>query len=108
MQLMQQKGILLKKRDRYTCVVHANIFFDQGKWLVISKCILWRGIKWSIDYNSIALIQDNLGKLHERSKETSKITKQLGRLFPNKVTIQVPQVWCSYTSYNLLPLATTF
>lgn len=34
---------------------------------------------------------DNLGKLHERSKETSKITKQLARLFPNKVTIQVPQ-----------------
>ncbi|MBA0736500.1 hypothetical protein Gogos_010049 [Gossypium gossypioides] len=34
---------------------------------------------------------DNFGKLHERSKETPKTMKQVTRLFPNKVTIQLPQ-----------------
>ncbi|KAJ9187765.1 hypothetical protein P3X46_003186 [Hevea brasiliensis] len=34
---------------------------------------------------------DNFGRLHDRSKETPKTMKQLGRLFPNKVTIQLPQ-----------------
>ncbi|KAH1227256.1 ATPase family AAA domain-containing protein 1 [Glycine max] len=34
---------------------------------------------------------DNFGRLHDRSKETPKVMKQLGRLFPNKVTIQLPQ-----------------
>ncbi|XP_045830782.1 uncharacterized protein LOC123921896 isoform X4 [Trifolium pratense] len=34
---------------------------------------------------------DNFSKLHDRSKESSKVTKQLSRLFPNKVTIQLPQ-----------------
>ncbi|XP_059659545.1 uncharacterized protein LOC132306240 [Cornus florida] len=34
---------------------------------------------------------DNLGKLHDRGKETPKAIKQLTRLFPNKVTIQMPQ-----------------
>ncbi|KAL5701241.1 hypothetical protein ACHQM5_026601 [Ranunculus cassubicifolius] len=34
---------------------------------------------------------DNFGRLHERSKEISKTLKQLVRLFPNKVTIQLPQ-----------------
>ncbi|OVA14879.1 AAA+ ATPase domain [Macleaya cordata] len=34
---------------------------------------------------------DNFGRLHERSKEISKTTKQLVRLFPNRVTIQLPQ-----------------
>ncbi|XP_039008780.1 uncharacterized protein LOC120136917 isoform X2 [Hibiscus syriacus] len=35
---------------------------------------------------------DNFGRLHERNKETSKTMKQVTRLFPNKVTIQLPQV----------------
>ncbi|KAL0302654.1 UNVERIFIED_CONTAM: hypothetical protein Scaly_3025300 [Sesamum calycinum] len=35
---------------------------------------------------------DNFGRLHDRSKETPKTMKQLSRLFPNKVTIQIPQV----------------
>ncbi|KAL0435873.1 UNVERIFIED_CONTAM: hypothetical protein Sradi_0295200 [Sesamum radiatum] len=35
--------------------------------------------------------QDNFGRLHDRSKETPKTMKQLSRLFPNKVTIQIPQ-----------------
>ncbi|XP_052191626.1 uncharacterized protein LOC127800822 isoform X2 [Diospyros lotus] len=34
---------------------------------------------------------DNLGRLHDRSKEIPKTMKQLTRLFPNKVTIQIPQ-----------------
>ncbi|XP_078439543.1 uncharacterized protein LOC144709773 [Wolffia australiana] len=34
---------------------------------------------------------DNFGRLHERNKEVPKTMKQLGRLFPNKVTIQLPQ-----------------
>ncbi|XP_076915850.1 uncharacterized protein LOC143575331 isoform X2 [Bidens hawaiensis] len=34
---------------------------------------------------------NDFGKLHDRSKETPKTMKQLTRLFPNKVTIQMPQ-----------------
>ncbi|XP_061347252.1 uncharacterized protein LOC133292819 [Gastrolobium bilobum] len=34
---------------------------------------------------------DNLSRLHDRSKETPKVMKQLSRLFPNRVTIQLPQ-----------------
>ncbi|CAN0889001.1 Outer mitochondrial transmembrane helix translocase [Linum grandiflorum] len=34
---------------------------------------------------------DNLGRLHEKSKETPKTMKQLSRLFPNKVAVQIPQ-----------------
>ncbi|XP_070044244.1 uncharacterized protein [Nicotiana tomentosiformis] len=37
------------------------------------------------------LFEDNFGRLHDRSKETPKTMKQLTRLFPNKVTIQIPQ-----------------
>ncbi|CAG7894105.1 unnamed protein product [Brassica rapa] len=33
----------------------------------------------------------DIGKLHEKSKEASKSVKQITRLFPNKVTIQLPQ-----------------
>ncbi|XP_041020942.1 uncharacterized protein LOC121262512 isoform X2 [Juglans microcarpa x Juglans regia] len=34
---------------------------------------------------------DNFGRMHDRSKETPKTMKQLTRLFPNKVMIQLPQ-----------------
>uniref|UniRef100_A0A1D1YT74 ATPase family AAA domain-containing protein 1 n=1 Tax=Anthurium amnicola TaxID=1678845 RepID=A0A1D1YT74_9ARAE len=34
---------------------------------------------------------DNFGRLHERNKEIPKTMKHLTRLFPNKVTIQLPQ-----------------
>ncbi|XP_010522785.1 PREDICTED: uncharacterized protein LOC104801270 isoform X2 [Tarenaya hassleriana] len=34
---------------------------------------------------------NNLGRLHDRSKEMPKSMKQLTRLFPNKVAIQLPQ-----------------
>ncbi|XLR15384.1 hypothetical protein S83_043322, partial [Arachis hypogaea] len=43
----------------------------------------------SLSYCSRA--KDNFGRLHDRSKETPKVMKQLGRLFPNRVTIQLPQ-----------------
>ncbi|XVE77637.1 hypothetical protein DITRI_Ditri13aG0078700 [Diplodiscus trichospermus] len=36
-------------------------------------------------------LPDNIGRLHDRSKETTKTMKQVTRLFPNKVTIQLPQ-----------------
>ncbi|KAF8015092.1 hypothetical protein BT93_H0785 [Corymbia citriodora subsp. variegata] len=34
---------------------------------------------------------DSFGRLHERGKESPKTMKQLTRLFPNKVSIQLPQ-----------------
>ncbi|KAK8565472.1 hypothetical protein V6N13_020579 [Hibiscus sabdariffa] len=34
---------------------------------------------------------DNFSRLHDRSKEAPKTMKQVSRLFPNKVTIQLPQ-----------------
>ncbi|KAM0951129.1 putative transcription factor interactor and regulator FHA-SMAD family [Dioscorea sansibarensis] len=34
---------------------------------------------------------DNFGRMHDRTKEVPKAMKQLTRLFPNKVTIQIPQ-----------------
>ncbi|KAL2510554.1 AAA-type ATPase family protein [Abeliophyllum distichum] len=34
---------------------------------------------------------DNFGRLHDKSKETLKMMKQLNRIFPNKVPIQIPQ-----------------
>ncbi|KAJ1397881.1 hypothetical protein SESBI_31542, partial [Sesbania bispinosa] len=34
---------------------------------------------------------DSFSRLHDRSKETPKVMKQLSRLFPNRVTIQLPQ-----------------
>ncbi|KAJ0980660.1 hypothetical protein J5N97_008915 [Dioscorea zingiberensis] len=34
---------------------------------------------------------DNLGRLHDRNKEVPKAMKQLTRLFPNKIAIQIPQ-----------------
>lgn len=37
------------------------------------------------------LAPDNYGKLHDKGKDSPKLMKQLLRLFPNKVTIQMPQ-----------------
>lgn len=39
--------------------------------------------------------------MHDRTKEVPKAMKQLTRLFPNKVTIQIPQVHCSH-NFQLL------
>lgn len=43
--------------------------------------------KWICPFQS-----SEYGRLSDRSKETPKTMKQIGRLFPNKVTIQLPQV----------------
>jgi hypothetical protein len=38
-------------------------------------------------------MQDSFGsRLHERSKESPKAMKHLNKLFPNKISIQLPQV----------------
>eukprot|EP00249_Psilotum_nudum_P025093 c29372_g2_i2 orf=685-4584(+) len=34
---------------------------------------------------------DNFGRLHERTKEVPKASKMLSKLFPNKITVQLPQ-----------------
>ncbi|GJY87870.1 putative adenosinetriphosphatase [Tanacetum coccineum] len=39
----------------------------------------------------LAFPDSSFGRLHDKSKETPKTMKQLTRLFPNKVTIQIPQ-----------------
>ncbi|CAN1353290.1 Outer mitochondrial transmembrane helix translocase [Linum perenne] len=44
-----------------------------------------------LDFAFPVSVQDNLGRLHDKSKETPKTMKQLSRLFPNKVAIQIPQ-----------------
>ncbi|WOK94703.1 hypothetical protein Cni_G03408 [Canna indica] len=36
-------------------------------------------------------LPDSFGRLHERSKENPKTMRQLNKLFPNKVSIQLPQ-----------------
>lgn len=46
-------------------------------------------------WKSLWNAQDNLGRLHEKSKEALKTMKQLTRLFPNKISIQSPQVYGS-------------
>ncbi|PKA48946.1 Katanin p60 ATPase-containing subunit A1 [Apostasia shenzhenica] len=45
-------------------------------------------------------LPDNFSKLHERSKETPKAIKQLTRLFPNKVSIQMPQDETQLLNWN--------
>lgn len=47
---------------------------------------------WDAENDFLYHVQDNFGKLHDRSKETPKSMKQITRLFPNKVAIQLPQV----------------
>lgn len=42
-------------------------------------------------------MQDSFGRLNDRGKEVPKATKLLTKLFPNKVTIHMPQV-CSFSA----------
>ncbi|KAA3459493.1 ATPase family AAA domain-containing protein 1 [Gossypium australe] len=44
---------------------------------------------------------DSFGRLHERGKEVPKATKILTKLFPNKVSIHMPQVRMVYPKYEL-------
>ena len=57
----------------------------------------WRMIMMQV----LPLIQDSFGRLSDRSKETPKAMKQLSRLFPNKVTVQLPQVLFMHSVHNL-------
>ena len=41
----------------------------------------------------LSFTQDSFGRLHDRGKEVPKATKFLTKLFPNKVTIHMPQVY---------------
>lgn len=54
----------------------------------------------SVEINYLLVMQDNFGRLHDRSKETPKTMKQLTRLFPNKVMIQLPQVLSLHSVYD--------
>jgi hypothetical protein len=38
-------------------------------------------------------MQDSFGRVSEKNKEALKMSKHLTKLFPNKVTIETPQVW---------------
>jgi hypothetical protein len=38
-------------------------------------------------------MQDGFGRVNEKNKEALKMSKHLTKLFPNKVTIETPQVW---------------
>ena len=49
----------------------------------------------------LSFSQDSFGRLHDRGKEVPKATKLLTKLFPNKVTIHLPQV-CMVDSTSLL------
>ena len=55
------------------------------------RCLLFN----EFGSNETALLdlafQDNFGRLHERNKETPKAMELLSKLFPNKVTVQMPQ-----------------
>lgn len=44
------------------------------------------------DVTALWFFQDSFGRLHDRGKEVPKSTKLLTKLFPNKVTIHMPQV----------------
>ncbi|MCL7047551.1 hypothetical protein MKW94_017068, partial [Papaver nudicaule] len=44
---------------------------------------------------------DSFGRLHDRGKEVPKTTKLLTKLFPNKVTIHVPQVLRAIQDHEL-------
>lgn len=56
----------------------------------MQHCLLFKVLKVLIC--ELLHVQDNFGRLHDRSKETPKALKQISRLFPNKVAIQLPQV----------------
>lgn len=50
---------------------------------------------------SFDFFQDSFGRLHDRGKEIPKATKLLTKLFPNKVTIHMPQVCTWVPDCNL-------
>jgi hypothetical protein len=42
-------------------------------------------------------MQDSFGRVGEKNKEALKMSKHITKLFPNKVTIESPEV-CHYVS----------
>lgn len=55
----------------------------------------WQNVLFLIEIVNVATFlfsQDSFGRLHDRGKEVPKATKHLTKLFPNKVTIHMPQV----------------
>lgn len=72
------------------------IYFPTQKVLGTEKSLhsmcIWKLFLEALNDIINFVIQDNFGRLHDRSKETPKTMKQLTRLFPNKITIQMPQV----------------
>lgn len=54
-------------------------------------------------------MQDSFGsRLHERNKESPKAMKHLNKLFPNKISIQLPQVIKSLATLSYLSIALTY
>ena len=49
-----------------------------------------------------SIYQDSFGRLHDRGKEAPKPNKTLTKLFPNKVTIHMPQVCMSTLFFPLI------
>lgn len=78
------------------CRKFANNFTSMRLFSVIFPWSAWfevRSIKifyWGV--SSSMSLQDSFGRLHDKSRENTKATKQLNRLFSNKVIIQLPQV----------------
>ncbi|XP_071725241.1 uncharacterized protein [Rutidosis leptorrhynchoides] len=44
----------------------------------------------------LAFPDNSFGRMHGKSKEAPKTMKQISRLFPNKVTIQMPKMSCYF------------
>ncbi|KAL6011322.1 hypothetical protein ACLOJK_001768 [Asimina triloba] len=78
--------------DRFSiaclCAIEADFMFLMLFNAVTSWRCIFRGL-------------DSFGRLHDRGKEVQKTTKILCKLFPNKVTIHMPQV-CNVGTFSLL------
>lgn len=70
----------------------------------------WENVLFLTEIVNVAAFlfsQDSFGRLHDRGKEVPKTTKNLTKLFPNKVTIHMPQVCCSgFLTISYLALLT--
>ena len=103
-------SILVKKNFRIikiltTCNCHYFVYVKK------KIAVLWLG--WNVGFahawccTFLWFSQDSFGRLHDRGKEVPKATKLLTKLFPNKVTIHMPQVYkkgCYGFSYPFLEI----
>lgn len=67
-----------------------NLWLVVLNWSFYLKIMGW--CSFAILSVDCSWFQDSFGRLHERGKEVPKATKLLTKLFPNKVTIHLPQV----------------